>query len=81
MMSGSYNYNVKLSLNRNQADWFENIVGYDDVDKYIMKLVEADIEKWKKIEVEVLQPIVNSEEELRILSEKKTGVDKYFFDD
>jgi len=81
MMSGSYNYNVKLSLNRNQADWFENIVGYDDVDKYIMKLVEADIEKWKKIEVEVLQPIVNSEEELRILSEKKTGVDKYFFND
>jgi hypothetical protein len=80
-MSGSYNYNVKLSLNRNQADWFENIVGYDDVDKYIMKLVEADIEKWKKIEVEVLQPIVNSEEELRILSEKRTGVDKYFFDD
>jgi hypothetical protein len=80
-MSGSYNYNVKLSLNRNQADWFENIVGYDDVDKYIMKLVEADIEKWKKIEVEVLQPIVNSEEELRILSEKKTGVDKYFFND
>ena len=60
MMSDSYKYNVKLSLNRNQADWLENIVGFDDVEKYIMKLVEADIEKWKKLETKVLQPIVQT---------------------
>ena len=80
MMSDSYDYNVKLSFNRDKADWFENIVGIENVNKYIMKLVEADIEKWKKIEVEVLQPIVDSEEELKALSKKRTGVDKYFPD-
>ena len=58
----------------------ENIIGTENVNKYIMKLVDEDIEKWKKIEAEVLQPIVDSEEELRILSEQTTGVDKYSFD-
>ena len=79
-MSDSYDYQVKLSFNRDKADWFENIVGIENVNKYIMKLVDEDIEKWKKIEAEVLQPIVDSEEELRILSEQTTGVDKYSFD-
>lgn len=80
MISDSYDYQVKLSFNRDKADWFENIIGIENVNKYIMKLVDEDIEKWKKIEAEVLQPIVDSEEELRILSEQTTGVDKYSFD-
>ena len=78
MISDSYDYQVKLSFNRDKADWFENIVGIENVNKYIMKLVDEDIEKWNKIEAEVLQPIVDSEEELKVLSEKTTGVDKYF---
>ena len=80
MISDSYDYQVKLSFNQDKADWFENIIGIENVNKYIMKLVDEDIEKWKKIEAEVLQPIVDSEEELRILSEQTTGVDKYSFD-
>ena len=80
MISDSYDYQVKLSFNRDKADWFENIVGIENVNKYIMKLVEEDIEKWKKIEAEVLQPIVDSEEEAKALLKKRTGVDKYFPD-
>ena len=32
-----------------------------------MKLVDEDIEKWNKIETEVLQPIVDKEKELGLL--------------
>ena len=67
MISDSYNYNVKLSFNRDKADWFENIVGLEHMDKYIMKLVEADIEKWKNIETQALQPIVDKERDLGLL--------------
>ena len=67
MMSDSYDYNVKLSFNRDKADWFERIVGLENMDKYIMKLITDDIEKWKKIETEVLQPIVDKERELGLL--------------
>ena len=67
MISDSYNYNVKISFNRDKADWFENIVGLEHMDKYIMKLVEADIEKWKNIETQALQPIVDKERDLGLL--------------
>ena len=45
MISDSYDYQVKLSFNRDKADWFENIIGIENVNKYIMKLVDEDIEK------------------------------------
>ncbi len=64
MTFGTYNYNVKLSFNRDKADWIENIVGIENMNKYIMKLIDEDIEKWKKIETEVLQPIVDTEKKL-----------------
>ena len=66
MTYGTYNYKVKLSVNRDNADWIENIIGLDELDKYITKLVEADIEMWKKIESKVLQPIVDTEKELEL---------------